>query len=189
MLRSKRFINTFMGNVSNPCITRWGMNTFWYRFWYSDTNYALNVNQDRNFIKLINLYIYYGLSVPRNFFYSPYWYKKELKTLNSPNYYRHLTIKNRALSFNSTYRLRNRTIDVYPMKIWVLKYDHWVIINFYWFQPNKKKRTHRKRMGRPFEAVHLGQQAPQINNNFRKLKTVLSLNLIRLFLNRKYYAF
>jgi len=44
-------------------------------------------------------------------------------------------------------------------------------------------------MGRPFEAVHLGQQTPQIRNNFRKLKTVLSLNLIRLFLNRKYYAF
>ena len=178
-----------VGNVSNPCINRWGMNTFWHRFWYSDTNYSLNVSQDRNFTKLINLYLYYGLSVPRNLFYSQYWYKKEFKTFNNPQYFRHLTIKNRVLKFLSVYRLRERTADVYPMKIWILKYDHWVIINFYWFQPNKKKKTRNYRVGNPYEVVHVGKQQSPIMYNIRKIKTILSLNMFRFFLNRMYYEF
>lgn len=178
-----------MGNVSNPCINRWGMNTFWYRFWYSDTNYSSNLNQDRNFTKLLNIYIYYGLSVPHNMFYSSYWYKSTLKTLNTPQYYRHISIKNKTLGFTSTYRLRNRTLDLYPMKLWVLKYDHWIIINFYWFQPNKKKKHFRNRRGRQFEAIQLEKQSIVRTNNLRKLKTIFSLNLAQLFLQRQHYIF
>lgn len=165
------------------------MNTFWYRFWYSDTNYASNINQDRNFTKLINLYIYYGLSVPHNLFYSNYWYKNSLRTLNLPQYYRHLTLKNRVLGVDTNYRLRNKTTDIYPMKLWILKYDHWIVINFYWFQPNKKKSTGKFRSGRQFEAVHLGKQQIQLKNNLRKIKTLFSLNLMRLFLKKQYYIF
>lgn len=165
------------------------MNTFWYRFWYSDTNYANNVNHDRNFTKLINLYIYYGLSVPHNMFYSNYWYKTSYKTLNAPKYYRRLTLKNRVLGVDTNYRLRNKTTDVYPMKLWILKYDHWIIINFYWFQPNKKKITWKFRSGRQHEVVQIEKQSVQVVSNIRKIKTILSNNMMRLYLKKQYFSF
>ena len=64
----------FLGNMSNPSINRWGLNLFWYRFWYNDTNNSLVIHQDNLINKLILLYMYYGLLYPQNMFINKYWY-------------------------------------------------------------------------------------------------------------------
>lgn len=178
-----------IGNVSNPSINRWGLNTFWYRFWYTDKLYALNLNQDRNFTQLINLYLYHGLSMPVNIFYSPFWYKTSLANLQFPSYYRWITTKNKTLGFTTSYRLRVQTTDIYPMKLWILRYNNWILLNLYWFQPNKYKRRRASFRWKPVELTQA--DVPQAKSRLadRRLKTILQFNFFKSFLTREYYCF
>lgn len=179
----------FIGNVSNPSINRWGLNTFWYRFWYTDKLYALNLNQDRNFTQLVNLYLYHGLSVPVNVFYSPFWYKTNLVNLQLPSYYRWLTTKNKTLGFKTSYRLRVQTTDIYPMKLWILRYNNWILLNLYWFQPNKYKRRRAAFRWKPVELTQADVPKAKTRLAERRLKTLLQFNFFKSFLKRDYYCF
>lgn len=126
--------------MSSPTINRWGLNTFWYHFWYTDKYYTKYIQQDALFIKLLNLYLYFGLYTPRSFFYKPYWFYKKNTPNNVSKYFRYITVKNRILHTVSTYRLRSTLSDIYPMRLWFLRYSGWIIINVYWFQPFKPVR-------------------------------------------------
>ncbi len=57
-----------MGNMSNPSINRWGLNLFWYRYWFNDKNNALVVHQDNVVNKLLLTYLHYGLLFTKNIF-------------------------------------------------------------------------------------------------------------------------
>jgi len=176
--------------MSNPCINRWGMNTFWYRFWYSDIRYSENVKQDSLFIKLLNVYLFYGINLPINIFYNYYWYLNNIVVVKLPDYFRLFTFKNQVLGLKSSYRLRQKTNDIYPMKIWLLKFDKWLIINFYWFQPLKKKfNKNNNKFNKSRDSFNLTVSNDFHNNSFRKLKTILSLTFFKTFLNKSYYKF
>ena len=177
--------------MSNPCINRWGLNTFWYRFWYSDHQYASNLQQDRVFTKLLNIYFNYGIELPKSIFFNSYWYHKTLKPTNTPQYYRFSTFKNATLGLHSSYRLRSSVNDVYPMKLWLFKYNNWILINFYWFQPFKKRFSQRlQRNTKPSNLFRLQHEAssrdPLVN---RRLKTLITLNHSTQFLLKSYYRF
>ena len=176
--------------MSNPCINRWGINTFWYRFWYSDNNYSENIKHDSLFIKLLNIYLYHGINLPSNIFFNKYWYLGSSLTTIIPDYFRFFTYKNKILGVQSSYRLRQKTTDIYPMKVWLLKFDKWILINFYWFQPLKKKfnsRTNRFNLTRDLYNV------PRLDsfhtNSIRRLKTLLSVTFFKTFLTKSYYHF
>ena len=135
--------------MSNPAINRWGSTTYWNRLWYSDTHYALNLKQDRAFEHMIHSYLAYGTRVGQPLFYSPFWY---LCTNNFPNwpsfqksYFRWFVKKELLDNERPSYRLRNEYIDAYYMRLWILKFDHWVIFNLYWFQPLTGKRLAKRR--------------------------------------------
>lgn len=178
-----------MGNVSNPSINRWGVNTLWYHFWYSDNSYSQNLKQDRIIKQLLHDYLHHGLSLPSLIFFSPYWYHTQLRPQNQPGYFRWLTTKNKTLGFKTTYRLRIETIDLFPMKLWILKYNNWVIINFYWFQPNKFKRKQRKFRFRPIESTQTPTNLLVANNTHRRLKSLLTFELFKKLSNPQYYVF
>ena len=65
-----------MGNMSNPTVNRWGSNSIWYHFWYADTIYAKQVNQDKIFSQLIDVYLIYGLESHYHHFNNAYWFRK-----------------------------------------------------------------------------------------------------------------
>lgn len=177
-----------MGNMSNPCINRWGMNTFWYNFWYSDNNYASQVKQDKIFIKLINIYLIYGLSVPHNVFANLYWYAKHFKKLDFPSYFRWFTTKDTGRGKVETYAIRKSIDCVFPMRLWLLRYDNWLIINLYWFRPFKNKKRHSGFFDRStHDTFHL--QLPETTNAIRKLKTLLSVEFFNYVVTKSYYKF
>jgi hypothetical protein len=134
-----------MGNLSNPSINRWGLNLFWYKIWYSDKNYAPSLHQDHILTKLIEIYLMYGILLNNNMFIHKFWYYyKFFKTKNYYNehnikYYRLMNFKSVAMNINSSYTVRIKIKNIYIMKIWLLRYHNWIIINFYCFQPPKKK--------------------------------------------------
>lgn len=144
----------FLGNMSNPTINRWGLNLFWYRFWYNDKNSALTIQQDDIINKLILLYIHFGLLTPKNLFINSYWYSNYAfnysKIFSSTNlkYFRIVEYKNKINDDFKSYKIRNKIKNLYFSKIWILRYQNWLIINFYCFQPltiKKNKKLKKKK--------------------------------------------
>ena len=131
--------------MSNPSINRWGLNLFWYRFWYNDKINALTINQDNLINRLILIYTHFGLLHFKNIFLSKYWFTN-LKTLTTISqndynlkYFRIVEYRNKVLNEYKSYKIRNKMKNLYYSKIWILRYQKWLIINFYCFQPLTSK--------------------------------------------------
>lgn len=133
--------------MSNPCINRWGLNSFWHNFWHSDSRYALMLQQDKAFTTLVQLYFKYGTVFASTFGHSTFWYKTGAKPspLDLNYYYRWVTIKGTDQYESYTARLRLTSAESFQTRVSILRYDSWFIINLYWFQPDKLKNKRDKR--------------------------------------------
>lgn len=174
--------------MSNPCINRWGLNTFWHNFWYTDFNYAYNQKQDKIFSTLIQIFLFNGVNLTYNLFANQYWYSKNYSQLAIKSYQRWITRKPNQFGEIMRYSLRQEADCVFPMKIWILKYSNWIVINQYWFQPLKKKRQ----VGIKESPKHLDALNVVKTRNFsqiRSFKTLLSKNLFNQLLTHNYYQF
>lgn len=175
------FLVKTLGNMSNPCTNRWGLNSYWYHYWYSDSFYAENSLQDSLFLHLLQVYLKYGLNTPSTVFWSWYWYKDESSsTLQRPSvsqYYRWITLNNHTLRSVNTYRLRRENSEVFQSKVTVLKFNAWVVINCYWFQPDKKRRQSLLRV-KPVNYINHNYLSSKSNLNLKKLRTVISRSSI-----------
>lgn len=187
-------ILSYLGNMSNPLVNRWGANIYWSKLWYSDQNYTTNLKQDSVFIQLLKMYFMYGLQTPVNLFLLKYWYFSK-KTDTKKN---HLTFTNkyyRRYSKNLTldekdnsYTLRLATKDIFPMKVWIFKFQNWILLNFYWFQPLKKSIFKQiKKQPKTFSLLQLENH--ESLSSLRRYRLFLSKNLYTVFYNRLYYRF
>jgi len=133
--------------MSNPCINRWGLNTFWHHFWYSDSRYALNLQQDQVFTDLIQTYLTYGTVTHSAFFHSTFWYKTSAKaaTNDLKPYYRWAVTKGEEEHETMTARLRLASSETFQTRVSVLRFSSWFIVNLYWFQPDKDKNKRARR--------------------------------------------
>lgn len=160
--------------MSNPLINRWGTNAIWYNFWYSDTNYSKNIQQDRIFSQLLETYLVYGTETNYHHFNNQYWYKLKKNPLPILTYYRTITIKRPLIKMVTSLRLRHALTDYYRMKVWILRYSKWLIINLYWFHPNKKrikKKIFQHQQTYNFVSVDNSLKSTM----YRRLKTLHSL--------------
>jgi len=164
--------------MSSPTVNRWGLNTFWYHFWYSDRYYAKHVQQDNCFIKLVQLYIYFGLYTMKNFFVNNYWYHKALKPTNYRQYFRYLIVRNKVLHTETPYRFRREPKDVFPMKVWLMRYRGWLVLNVYWFQPFKPIKG-KIRFGDISGYDTFPQHAVLPRTGVRRVKTLLTILLFK----------
>ena len=138
--------------MSNPTITRLGVNQFWYKHWYSDLYYAKNQQQDNLLTSLIELYLNYGLILKSNIFIHEYWYRlTNLKTLRVGyefraynTFFRRFYYSNDVVSIEHTFLLRNKSPEYFPMNIWFFKFVNWIIISVSWFKPMKQKKIKDK---------------------------------------------
>lgn len=177
-----------MGNMSNPSVNRFGLNTFWYKFWYSDNRYSATLSQDFIFEKLINIYLFYGLNNFKNIFYNSYWFYSSNKNISLTKYFRWVPAKQTEFGLNPEYRLRFTVTDIYPMKLWILRYGRWFIFNMYWFQPLKIKKFRSKRRRRS-RLDQYRVTGGGLSTNLQRLKALVSYQLIRHLRSRVYYEF
>lgn len=133
--------------MSNPCINRWGLNTFWHNYWYSDLRYSLYLQQDKVFTEIVRLYLAYGTAYNSIFFRHMFWYKSSTTqpALQLETYYRWVTTRGREAHEIATSRLRLTTVETFQTRVSVLRLDSWFVINIYWFQPDKLKNKRAKR--------------------------------------------
>lgn len=143
--QSEKFI--YIGNISNPIITRLGVNQYWYRHWYTDKNSVqpLAIHTDNLISKLLNIYLNYGLFFKKNIILNHYWFpfKKSLKTklLDNRNkkLFRRYHYINASVNFEHAYSIRIQSGEYFPMKTIHLRYKYWYIVCMHWFKPVKKK--------------------------------------------------
>lgn len=133
-----------MGNVNNPVINRWGFNQFWRTIWYNDKNYTSTLHQNHLFKKFIHLYLHYGIFHKLIVFSNRRWNPKEISNarksliVHNSQYFRKLLFTHPIFKEPSEYILRNKIKNIYPSRIWILCYQNWIVINFYFFQPIKR---------------------------------------------------
>ena len=187
-----------MGNLSHPSINRWGLNLFWYSFWYSDKNKDYNVHQDFFFNRLILIYINYGMLVEKDLFYSKYWYdknsiffKKRTKFLTKslPLTVRYIQYKNKVNDELALVKLRIKKKNAHLTKLWILRFQNWIVINMYLIQPFKKNSTMKKQKSdRIFEASIYSRKNFFYLTLIRSILYLKYLNSLQ-FKNTNYYHF
>jgi len=183
-----------MGNMGNPLITRLGINQFWYKSWYSDKFFSANLHQDNLFEVLLKLYLNYGLTFSTNPFWNDYWYNKSTSKGFTPthikniNFFRRFFYTNDVLNIEHSYLLRNRTGEYFPLRLWLLKHNNWVILSVKWFKPQKTKNLSNFRDYSPsyVKSIHVsGRDSVGAN----RLKLVMLFFLLKLNSLKKEYAF
>ena len=126
------------------------MNLFWYRYWFNDKIFQINIQQDDIFDKIIYYYLFYGIFFPKNIFINKYWYLNKFKInikheiIHNEKYYRKLNFKNLTFNIIKIHKIRTKNKNMFFSKIWILKFQKWLIINFYTFQPLKKLKNSNK---------------------------------------------
>lgn len=130
-----------MGNMSNPNVNRWGRNLFWRQMWTVDKNYASVLHQNKNFLKLINTFLMFGVLHPVNIFMHRRWYETVWKTApdffneHVTRYYRIMYFKDAITGDDNTYFERTKIKALYDTKVWLLRYQNWIVFLYFYFQP------------------------------------------------------
>ena len=182
--------------MSNPTINRLGVNQLWYKHWYSDTLYQAQLHQDNISEKLIRYTINAGSTFDSNPFIHEYWYKKSLKnkrilkTFNNTKFFRRYYYSHSMLGIEHSYLIRNKSIEVFPMRIWVFRFSGWLIFSFQMFKPLKGKNVSLK--NRSLNPTHVSSlslinRQTLTTKRIKILTTLLKLNYDYSFKN--FYLF
>ena len=181
--------------MGNPVITRLGIQQFWHNHWYSDTHVSSNLQQDRLFQNLLNLYLTYGLNIRENLFIHEYWYgnNKRIKSLKlsypkvtHTMFYRRYHYLNNIVGIEHNFLLRNTTAEYFPLKLWLFKFNNWVILNVTWFKPMKGRNKAVSTLGSASAANVLHKPASKYFSS-KRLKLLLAFFFLKL--SAKKYTF
>ena len=136
-----------MGNINNPCINRWGVNTFWNHYWYTDMKYNVFLQQDVMFTTLLKIYLHYGAETPAVFWQDPFWYKlKNYSAYDELHYDCRWFVKHEVdLGYSISYVIRNEGPETFETRWTIMRFNNWIVINVSWFQPDKLKNKRRRR--------------------------------------------
>ena len=178
-----------MGNMGYPVVTRLGLNQFWYKHWYSNSNknYFFNCKQDFIFIKLFKMYLSYGLTFSNSIFFHEFFYSSKLRYLRTSvnianlKYFRRFYFSNDNLGIEHSYLLRYKTGEYFPLRLWIIKYSNWIIICFNCFKPIKGRDNKKSLMKKEHYSL-----SPDLNLN----KSALKFNrfkLIFIFFKKNFY--
>lgn len=171
--------------MSNPCINRWGLNSLWHHYWFSDSKYYLNLQHDTAVLELLQVYLNYGSDFTTKMLWNPFWYKTSARPAlrNLFLYYRWLPVYNDILLATTNYQFRLNSEERFNTRINVLKFNSWYVVNLYWFQPDKK-RKHRLKLAK------LKSSTTVQTFDFRSTSNVSKLNnLIRISASSARYNF
>ena len=174
--------------MSNPCINRWGINTFWHNFWYSDNHYSYNLKQDDIFTKLLAIYLFHGITLPKMFFSHKYWYAKNAKSFVLPTYFRLYNLPKIGDKYKPTCIIRQTKDSTFLFKLFIIKYDTWIIINQTWFKPHKKKPNQIVIFDKSPKNI-FKTKLPDEAVTLKKIQTLYSVKFFNYIMHKSYYQF
>jgi len=175
--------------MSNPSINRWGLNLFWYNFWFNDKTVPLITQQNIFINKFIYIYVKFGLLHNKNIFINKYWYKNNKFNYNeisdnfSLKYFRLIEYKSKIFNQNKKYKIRNQLKNIYFSKLWILRYQNWLILNLYSYKPINKKKKQLINYKKEFNAY--SNYLFKTNHKLIRFKLFFSYFLLNL--NKNFY--
>lgn len=182
--------------MSNPGINRWGINLFWYNFWFKDKTRQINIHLDDLINELIYVYIKYGLYSDKSIFLSNYRFLDQKEVMDSYkeehtlNYFRFGEFKDRVLEETILLKIRIGAKNIYHSKLWIMRYQKWLIINFYCFQPLKKKKIKKKKDNNSKKSLNFLMEKNNISQKlFIKYRILFSLTLNSILIKKNYFSF
>lgn len=177
--------------MSNPLINRWGMNLFWYKIWYIDKSQFLFFNQDSLIERLVFLYIHYGILYSKNIFFNKYWYGDSIDTqqIHQDNlkYYRVIEYKNKLLNKSYFYNIRIKIKNIHVTKLWLLRFQGWLVLNFYCFQLIQKKNNMENFFKRNQNLLFVKNSGNL--KKYTRVKLIMYFILNNFLLKKNYYSF
>ena len=141
-----------MGNLSNPVITRLGKNIFWNRLNYRDFRTYLLLQQDQLINYLLFFSVHYSCYNYWQIFFNKYWQSKlsaiyQLQIVTLPAlYYQSREIKNEHIDIKISYLHRLQQLIIYPSRLWILRYQKWIIVNWFLFKPSQLRTVHTRQL-------------------------------------------
>jgi len=190
-----------MGNITNPSINRWGKNQYWFRLWYTDKNYFLNLQSDTIINNIILVYLYYGMSFKVHPYINQYFFKNKYFTtykryLNYDlKYFRQDHYSNPISGVEEVYPIRKEQEDIYNTQIGIFRYQKWLVVNFYSFKivkSSKKKIRKNKYKYNMFVVTGYSSVTKKTINSVKRLRFLIfnfllkKLNLVQ---NKTTYLF
>jgi len=181
----------------------------WYKNYYSDFYYSNTLKNIHTLEKLINIYFLYGLFFKNNSFLSSFWYKnyfsKNYNTVfsskNMALYFRKYYYAHKTLAIEHSYFIRLKTPEFFPLRLYVLKYNNWLVASIQWFKP--WKNTLNKSLTKSFKPgttplkrsnnliMFSNGKLSANNSKLVRLKVVLNLlkNSLKLLYRQGNYTF
>lgn len=166
-----------MGNISNPVVNRLGINVFWYNFWFSKHKYSYHLQKNNLVLLLLQIYLKYGLDLPKNVYTNPYWFARNSAVVDKTKYYRWSLFFNELNKSQTRHRFRVTAGLFYKTRLILLKYNKWVLVLTQWFEPDRRKQARLTRSRqRDFQNVTFfsNQSAPHV----KRVKTLSNTTLV-----------
>lgn len=124
---------------------RTGLTIWWDVSWFSLKQRSVFIQQDILIKNIIPFFFLYGFIQHSSLFQTSYWVsliKVELVKIVDYRqlYFRAIKIKNSPiLAAQDTYTRQKRKL-IYPTRLWILRYQTWLIICWFFFNPIIRKR-------------------------------------------------
>ena len=108
-----------------------------------------DINNSTDEDKIQRGLLFNSLLINENFdlFIIKYWFKNYKINYNflsnnfNLKYFRMVEYKNKMINEYKSYKIRSKIKNLYFSKIWILRYQNWLIVNFYCFQPLTLKKN------------------------------------------------
>jgi hypothetical protein len=137
-----------MAQIGSVIANRTGNMNYWNTHWWADKNYSFSLHQDiliKNFLPFFYIYGFFFNSHPwqnRRWVFNLTQLPIRNKLFFS-KFYRVIVLKNNL--FETTNKLININYKfLYPLKIWILRYQKWLIIFWFFYKAFQKSNIFRK---------------------------------------------
>jgi hypothetical protein len=123
----------------------------------------------------------YGLFYQKNLFYDKFWYKNllkqatKLKNQNKSLYFRKYYYAHQTLTIEHSYFLRLKTSEYFPLKLYIMRYNNWLVASVQWFKPVKKNIKNKLVYSNSNSNIQLGTNFLKKSQTNKRVKILFLL--------------
>jgi len=156
-----------MGRISTPILNKVGYSMFWNSMWDNKINYTRSLKEDIYLNRFVNLVFEDNISANTLKFFN-----KKYLNLNYSLYKIPSKVKTEKNLKN--YFIKFGKVEFYTSRLWILKYQKWVILYLYIYLPLHNKLKIRKNL--LFKDLDYNDDIFNLYNFYKKSNLKISLS-------------
>lgn len=160
-----------MGQISLPVLNRTGYSTFWQSVWDEKHNFNRSLKEDYLLRSIIPYFFFDRVSKQKQFL--NFEVVNSSLILKDLEYWTQFQEPLKLYSKITTYVWRKKKLPYYVLKIWILKFQTWLLIFFSMYSPIKfyslfTKRKKKYNLSKHFGYYYMFLISLKYNNNYLK---------------------